>query len=194
MRRLKRSINKGIFILIRNIEGMNKQEKQYCSALAHRDQAWSILKGQRDELEKILLHKKASTYDLALLFYCSLTVISEIKLFSQNINNIPKEIMDLVKDSSAAGAILRTLKEAKNIKILEDSSSPFSDKEKALSDLRDSVWGTMCNFYDQISRAVGHYPLFIDHNDITIFYRCLDAALCHMDMEDTEVDLLFTHH
>jgi hypothetical protein len=166
------------------------RERILNSRIARRDQVWAGLREYHDYLELLIGGKKPAPFDFLLFYRCVDIVLNEIDLYYYEILNVPQETRELMKDNSAAGLLIRTAKEAKNIRVIDDEQKSVEEKQKAIVDLRSTIWGFLLYMRNDISEMGKKLPVLTDDKDIFLLYQCLSTILLELELADIEVKIL----
>lgn len=168
---------------------MNEETKKRLIRISRRDQVWAGLREYRDYIESLLMGKKPSPFDFLLFFRCVGVVLNEIDLYYFEFLDVDSETKAILKDDTAAGTVLRTAKEAKIIKVIEDPKKEPYDRQQAIVDMRKSIWGTLTYRKNEIAHMMDRLPFLDEAQEIVLLFTCLSTIILELDLLDTEVKI-----
>ena len=148
---------------------------------------WNAITGEKDKLVAITTDAQPLSPDDPILFLQCLTlVMTDIMLYEDSLTNVDEEIKELIEDHSAAGYLLRVMKELSCWKLVTDKTKTSKEKLEAITSLRKCSWGAMCKQADDLLRVMQKFPMIDDPNELSLVIQCVSLVVLELDLREEE--------
>jgi len=153
-----------------------------------RDRIWADIRTYKEHLDKLVNGEMPfSTFDTALFYRCVKITIEETEMYEEWLK-MDKKVRDSLTDTSAGGTLLKIYKENYNLRIILNNNATCAVKEKAMRDVRLSIWGGLLDDREDIVDMLANYPLLINNEQIILLFRCLSTILLELSLRDIEIN------
>lgn len=160
--------------------------------VAERDRCWAELRDNEDKLAELVKGKKnMDPFDFMLFHQCIAIVLTEIALFEEEFLDVDKETKKLIEDRSAAGALMRTLRETGYWKDMVDKKLSNEKRSEAIQKLRKSMWANMVLKKEKITQLMDLFPQLSDIDDMHVLMQCAAMVGLELNLKEREIDLLY---
>jgi len=171
-----------------------KQSPEKIAAIAERDRCWAELRERKDN-NAALMHfsqkEDKGPVDFLLFFQCISMVLADITLYEEDFLNIDKHMKQIIEDRSAAGCMIRSLREAGHWQEMVDKKLSNEKRLEAVDKFRKSIWASMVVKKDTIIKLAQDYPELESDEQIHLMMQCVAIVGLEIELREKEIELFY---